>query len=91
MARNKKVFRISKSTVTTATVEPEVREPNPDEPEMGAAAPAPTPEPTGPAPLPVIEGVQVIEVLKDGKETPTHYHVRMADGTTRHVAKQLIS
>lgn len=35
------------------------------------------------------EGKTVVEVTQDGKETLTHFHCRMSDGTTMHVPKAL--
>ena len=45
------------------------------------------PAPKSPKPeLPVVDNAQVVEILATG-HTPTHYHCRCADGTTRHVLK----
>lgn len=53
----------------------------------------PKPEVTSPSSetseLPVVDNVQVISILDDKKETATQYHCQMADGTTRHVDKEL--
>ena len=38
--------------------------------------------------LPVVDNSQVVEILETG-HTPTHYHCRCSDGTTRHVRKDL--
>jgi hypothetical protein len=69
-------------------VEPPVREMNSDEP--GMEAPTPEPAPSAPV-LPMIDGVQVLEVLDDPKTPAGFRHVRLADGTTRHVAQELIN
>lgn len=66
-------------------------------PRAATAVAAPKPVVEKPAParkvpaLPVLNGVQVIAILNDGRETDTMYHVRMADGTTRHAEKSLFS
>lgn len=39
--------------------------------------------------LPIVEGVQVVAIIEGGNAT--HMHCRMADGTTRHVAKELFN
>ena len=42
-----------------------------------------------PKALPVFEGKQVLRVLKDGRETNTHYHCDLEGGTTGHVPREL--
>lgn len=39
--------------------------------------------------LPIVDGQQVVSILDDGRETETHYHCQMANGTTMHVAKEV--
>ena len=39
--------------------------------------------------MPVVSGVKVVAILNDGKETETHFHCAMANGTTQHVEKRL--
>lgn len=39
--------------------------------------------------LPVIDHVQVVEILDDGKSSETHFHCLMEDGTTRHIERRL--
>lgn len=39
--------------------------------------------------MPIWENKQVVEVLDDGKETETHFHCKLSDGTTAHVPKKL--
>lgn len=39
----------------------------------------------------VVEGKNVVAILQDGKETETHYHCKMSDGTTMHVDKTLFA
>jgi hypothetical protein len=36
-------------------------------------------------------GIEVIEILNDGKETATDYHCRLENGTTMHVPKSLFN
>lgn len=37
----------------------------------------------------IVDGLQVVSILEDGRETETHYHCQMSNGTTMHVAKEL--
>ncbi len=37
--------------------------------------------------LPKYQGIQVLKVLEDGRETATHYHCSMEGGITMHVPK----
>ena len=41
--------------------------------------------------FPEYEGTYVINILEDGKETPTHYHCQLGDGRTTHVSKEIFN
>lgn len=66
-----------------------VRVPVEDMPPVDAPVEVKVAEPAKPT-LPIVEGVQVVEILPSG-ETATQLHVRMADGTTRHVDRSLFN
>lgn len=39
--------------------------------------------------MPEVNGVQVLAILNDGRETETEFHCALANGTTAHVSKKL--
>jgi hypothetical protein len=73
----------------TPEVHVPVSDDGPEEESVPVHADSETVDPQHDLSLPMFEGKQVVSILDDGRETETHYHCQMADGTTMHVPKEL--